>query len=140
MGSFLRVRERTRDRFRARLRVLMGRGGILRLSSKANGLNGRRHTSPADSPRENPSGAEPEKGGSDAKNPEYVGEESRSQGEVGPGFALPLTTNLCHISKTLRWVGKICPFRDVPGHLDGRTLAGIRGGGSTTKCGPMAGL
>ena len=41
MGSFLRVLERTRDRFRARLRVLIGLGGICVSNREANGLNGR---------------------------------------------------------------------------------------------------
>jgi len=43
MGSFFLVRERTRDRFRARLRVLIGRGGILFSFFGANGRHGRGH-------------------------------------------------------------------------------------------------
>ena len=116
IGSFLRVRERTLERFRARLRVLIGRGGMGVSNREANGLYGRQ-SQIVDSPKIQWTApvVPVDHGASRGRGKEYVGAESWSQGEIGPRFALSLTKNLCHISQSLWWVGVLRLRRGVPG-------------------------
>lgn len=49
----------------------------------------------------------PKTGRNRLRGTQYVAQESCSQGEIGPRFALPLTANLCHISQSSLRVGKM---------------------------------
>ena len=73
---------------------------------EANGLIGR---PVRQSTRQNKNGfrINREKGSKMSRAKEYAGQESWSQGEVGPRFALSRSKNLCHISQTLWWVGNV---------------------------------
>ena len=82
------------------------------LGIEANGLYGRPLHWVVDSPERNYAGSDAQIRELEQCETKYVGEESYSQGEVGPGFALSRMENLCHISQTLRWVG-IAAVRDL---------------------------
>ena len=75
------------------------------LGIEANGLYGRPLHWVVDSPERKCAGSDARIRELEQCETKYVGEESYSQGEVGPGFALSRKENLCHISQSLQRVG-----------------------------------